>query len=213
VGCDPLAQLVEHLTFNQGVVGSSPTWVTNFGPLVKRLRQRPFTALTGVRVPYGSPSGRLAQLGERLPYKQDVGGSIPSSPTNPSSMPPVPTVPGNGQSNTFPRRNRRHTAPWCSGLTCRPVTAEIDGSNPFGVAIQAAVAQSVEQRTENPRVGSSILPCGTSAKNNLISGCFLFWRKTPGIGRCLPQMLRIRKRHEVPTLQQGREQRWRSGDC
>ena len=25
--------------------------------------------------------GRLAQLGERLPYKQDVGGSIPSSPT------------------------------------------------------------------------------------------------------------------------------------
>ena len=27
-------------------------------------------------------NGRLAQLGERLPYKQDVGGSIPSSPTN-----------------------------------------------------------------------------------------------------------------------------------
>ena len=25
---DPLAQSVEHLTFNQGVVGSSPTWVT-----------------------------------------------------------------------------------------------------------------------------------------------------------------------------------------
>ena len=25
--------------------------------------------------------GRLAQLGERLPYKQDVGGSSPSSPT------------------------------------------------------------------------------------------------------------------------------------
>ncbi len=28
-----------------------------------------------------SVSGGLAQLGERLPYKQDVGGSIPSSPT------------------------------------------------------------------------------------------------------------------------------------
>ena len=26
-------------------------------------------------------SGRLAQLGERLPYKQDVGGSSPSTPT------------------------------------------------------------------------------------------------------------------------------------
>ena len=25
-------------------------------------------------------------------------------------------------------------APWCSGLTCHPVTVEIEGSNPFGVA-------------------------------------------------------------------------------
>ena len=25
---EPLAQSVEHLTFNQGVVGSSPTWLT-----------------------------------------------------------------------------------------------------------------------------------------------------------------------------------------
>ncbi len=80
----PLAQLVEHLTLNQGVEGSIPSWITNVGPLVKRLRLRPFTAATGVRIPYGSPisyPGRLAQLGERLPYKQDVGGSIPSSPT------------------------------------------------------------------------------------------------------------------------------------
>lgn len=30
----------------------------------------------------GVERGRLAQLGERLPYKQDVGGSIPSSSTN-----------------------------------------------------------------------------------------------------------------------------------
>jgi hypothetical protein len=26
------------------------------------------------------------------------------------------------------------TAPWCSGLTCHPVTVEIGGSNPPGVA-------------------------------------------------------------------------------
>ena len=33
------------------------------------------------RFPYTQmPSGRLAQLGERLPYKQEVGGSIPSPP-------------------------------------------------------------------------------------------------------------------------------------
>ncbi len=36
------------------------------GPLVKRLRHRPFTAITGVRVPYGSPlyflNGPVVQL-------------------------------------------------------------------------------------------------------------------------------------------------------
>ena len=51
----PLAQLVEHLTLNQGVVGSRPTWITICGRLVKRLRHRPFTAVSGVRVPYRSP--------------------------------------------------------------------------------------------------------------------------------------------------------------
>ena len=65
----PLAQLVEHLTLNQGVPGSSPRWCTKevrrsrrlrlqadkHGPLVKRLRQRPLTPLTWVRFPHGSP--------------------------------------------------------------------------------------------------------------------------------------------------------------
>ena len=51
------------------------------GPLVKRLRHRPFTAVTRVRVPYGSLIGELAQLGEHLPYKQRVGGSNPSFST------------------------------------------------------------------------------------------------------------------------------------
>jgi hypothetical protein len=58
--------------------------------------------------------------------------------------------------------------PWCSGPTCLPVTQEIAGSNPVGSAIiqpllgsetskeKGLVAQSVEQRTENPRVGGSI---------------------------------------------------------
>ena len=27
-----------------------------------------------------------------------------------------------------------YKAPWCSGLTCHPVTVEIRGSNPLGVA-------------------------------------------------------------------------------
>ncbi len=54
------------------------------------------------------------------------------------------------------------TAPWCSGSTCRPVTAKIVGSNPIGVAIFAQVAQSVEQGTENPRVGGSIPSLSTN---------------------------------------------------
>ena len=57
----PLAQLVEHLTLNQGVHGSSPWWCTINGPLVKRLRHRPLTAKTGVRFSYGSPYLRICQ--------------------------------------------------------------------------------------------------------------------------------------------------------
>ena len=49
-----LAQLVEQLTLNQWVPGSSPWSCTN-GPLVKWLRQRPLTPLTSVRIRYGSP--------------------------------------------------------------------------------------------------------------------------------------------------------------
>jgi hypothetical protein len=61
----------------------SPPLISYYGPLVKWLRHRPFTAVTRVRIPYGSLSfcGGLAQLGEHLPYKQGVGGSIPSSST------------------------------------------------------------------------------------------------------------------------------------
>ena len=52
---DPLAQSVEHLTFNQGVPRSSRGWITIYGALVKRLRHRPFTAASWVRIPYASP--------------------------------------------------------------------------------------------------------------------------------------------------------------
>ena len=138
----PLAQLVEHLTLNQGVVGSRPTWVTKIGRLVKRLRHRPFTAVSGVRFPHRSPFGRLAQLGERLPYKQNVGGSIPSAPTifyfgrslcSPTNGPVVQLVrmpPCHGGGRGFESHPGRHFA---------------------------SVAQLVEQRTENPCVHSSIL--------------------------------------------------------
>ena len=53
-----IAQSVEHAAVNRGVVGSSPTWGVSErkekmknGSLVKRLRHRPFTAVTRVRFP------------------------------------------------------------------------------------------------------------------------------------------------------------------
>ena len=59
-----IAQLVEHAAVNRAVVGSSPTRGVFFdyrsvfvklpGSMVKRLRHRPFTAVTRVRFPLGS---------------------------------------------------------------------------------------------------------------------------------------------------------------
>ena len=93
-----------------------------------------YTKIRQLSREFVSWAGRIAQLGERLPYKQDVGSST----------------------KIGVKVRTSNTAPWCSGLTCLPVTQEIVGSNPIGVAIFASVAQSVEQRTENPRVGGSI---------------------------------------------------------
>ena len=54
-----IAQLVEHFHGKEEVTGSSPVGSLDekikYGPLVKRLRHRPFTAVTRVRIPYGSP--------------------------------------------------------------------------------------------------------------------------------------------------------------
>ena len=61
-------------------------------------------------------------------------------------------------------------ARWLSWLERRPVTAEVVGSSPIQVATflafqsYASVAQSVEQRTENPRVVGSI-PTGGTIRN------------------------------------------------
>ncbi len=52
----PLAQMVEQLTLNQWVPGSSPRWCTREGSLVKRLRLRPLTAASGVRFSHESPN-------------------------------------------------------------------------------------------------------------------------------------------------------------
>ena len=53
--------MVEHTAVNRGVVGSSPTRGAKKekekkreGSMVKRLRHRPFTAVTGVQIPLES---------------------------------------------------------------------------------------------------------------------------------------------------------------
>ena len=62
--------------------------------MVKRLRHRPFTAVTRVRIPVRSPYGRLAQLGEHLPYKQGVIGSsqVVAQPIELVLGPPIPAL-------------------------------------------------------------------------------------------------------------------------
>ena len=54
--------------------------------------------------------GSIAQLGEHLPYKQEVTGSSPVVPTT-------------------------NLARWCSRLARQPVTLEVDSSSLFRVAI------------------------------------------------------------------------------
>ena len=87
-----LAQSVEHAAVNRSVVGSSPTGGVfgnmksdikfNFlpGSMVKRLRHRPFTAVTGVQIPLESLRNSyadVAQLAEQLICNQQVIGSSP----------------------------------------------------------------------------------------------------------------------------------------
>jgi hypothetical protein len=81
---EPLAQLAEHLTFNQGVGGSSPPWLTSAG--VAELADahdskscgKPCRFESGLRHQH---LGGIAQLGEHLPCKQGVVGSNPSTST------------------------------------------------------------------------------------------------------------------------------------
>ena len=116
------------------------------------LRHCPFTAVTWVRIPYGSfIFGGLAQLGEHLPYKQEVTGSSPVSS--------IPNI-----------------LDWFVGLVGLgrlPVTQEVTSSSLVRTVVvidniieylsiarhkwYGSVAQLVEQRIEAPCVGSSIL--------------------------------------------------------
>ena len=81
---EPLAQLVEHLTFNQGVEGSSPSWLTisftcaRVAELADALDLGSSVFDVGVQVPPRAPCfcGRGSAVEHRL-AKARVAGSIP----------------------------------------------------------------------------------------------------------------------------------------
>ena len=86
--------------------------------------------------------GSIAQLGEHLPYKQRVIGSSPIVPTRES--------------------NRILDGPVVQLVRTLACHARGRGFEPHPSRHYAQIAQSVEQGTENPCVGGSIPPLGTS---------------------------------------------------
>ena len=86
----PLAQLVEHLTFNQGVRDSSSLRDTTClgGGIGRHVGLKIPCPLKACRFDSGPRYhlyifiGAIAQLGERLFCTQEVSGSIPLSSTN-----------------------------------------------------------------------------------------------------------------------------------
>ena len=93
-----------------------------------------------------SGNGSIAQLGEHLPYKQEVTGSSPVVPTTKFGpvVQSVSTPACHAGGRRFESVRGRHNVLW------RNHSPQY-----------ASVAQSVEQWTENPRVVGSIPTGGT----------------------------------------------------
>ena len=115
--------------------------------------------------------GILAQLGEHLPYKQRVTGSSPVGPINMDGFPSGQrgqTV--NLLATLSVVRIHHHPlkiiAGWSSLVARRAHNPKVVGSNPAPATqliiliSYAQIAQSVEQRTENPCVAGSIPALG-----------------------------------------------------
>ena len=79
------AQLEEYRSTKPGVAGSSPAGEASFNCFVNSAARVPacLAGSQGFESPTERQKIRLAQLGERLPYKQRVGGSNPSPDTTP----------------------------------------------------------------------------------------------------------------------------------
>ena len=107
-----------------------------YGPLVKGLRHRLFTAVTRVRIPYGLFCWRITQVrlkGTVLKTVRRVKACVGSNPTSSFII----------------------NAGWSSSVARRAHNPKVVGSNP-APAIFGSVAQLVEQWIEAPCVGGSI---------------------------------------------------------
>ena len=105
-------------------------------------------AIISIVVTDGDQIGRIAQLGEHLPYKQRVTGSSPVVPTMANESEAKASLSQIGPVVQLVRTPACHAG----GRRFEPVLGR-----QF-----ASVAQSVEQRTENPRVVGSIPTGGTN---------------------------------------------------
>ncbi len=99
-----IAQLVEHSVHTRLVIGSNPISATiktgifysgSSGPLVKRLRHGPFTAVTWVRFPYGSPqkSGQTLfgfAFKKLINISRPVGQAVKTRPFHGCNMGSIP---------------------------------------------------------------------------------------------------------------------------
>ena len=134
-----IAQLVEHPVHTRPVICSNQITATNTGPLVKRLRHRPFTAVTWVRFPYGSPKRETILLNRfsffrtsrESNHKIRTAGGSPAAP---------------GQSLVRSRSLREaEDAPI-------PVRVTKNRSNPFGLLLFFLYSTGIEyQNPDCPR--------------------------------------------------------------
>ena len=80
-GCDIISTHYGGIAQLARAIGSYPIGRgfksnSRYGPLVKRLRHRPFTAVTWVRFPYGSPKHKLSELIDIVFYNGLFGAII-----------------------------------------------------------------------------------------------------------------------------------------
>jgi hypothetical protein len=111
-------------------------------PSTSGLGRHPFKVVARVRIPLGA-SGRLAQLGERLLYTQEVAGSRPAPPTQ--GRPLIKQVAQSHKVGSDPVRRRD------SGQRRRPAAQNQPINAPSSKPASGANGTSVVTLTRMPR--------------------------------------------------------------